>query len=74
MQAETSSHSIKIDHEFGSERDVSRITGRSTKTLQKDRLFGRGFPFFRFGRMVLYDLNEVREIVRSGRVEVKGEH
>jgi len=54
--------------EFGNEADVERITGRKKKTLQKDRLFGKGFPFYRVGRQVLYDLNEVRSIIRAGRV------
>ena len=57
------------EREFGSEADVERITGRKRKTLQKDRLFGKGFPFYRVGRQVLYDLQEVRSIIRSGRVQ-----
>jgi hypothetical protein len=58
--------------EYGSEQDVEAITGRARRTLQKDRLFGRGFPFYRVHGQILYDLAEVREIVRSGRVETKG--
>jgi len=54
--------------EFGRDVDVERITGRRRRTLQKDRFFGRGFPFYRLNGQVLYDLNEVREIVRAGRV------
>ena len=56
--------------EFGSERVVSRITSRSVKTLQKDRQRGRGFPYYRFGRQILYDRNEVRAIIRASRVDV----
>ena len=57
--------------EFGSEADVEAITGRKRKTLQKDRLFGNGpFPFYRVGKSVVYDLNEVRQIVRAGRVPI----
>jgi hypothetical protein len=55
--------------EFGSERDVEVLTGRKTRTLQKDRYYGRGFPFYRVGRKVIYDLNEIRRIVRAGRVD-----
>ena len=29
---------------FGSEVMVEQITGRKRRTLQKDRLFGKGFP------------------------------
>jgi len=55
--------------EFGREADVERITGRKRRTLQKDRCIGRGFPFYRVGRSILYDLDEVRALVRAGRVE-----
>lgn len=61
-----------VDREFGSEVDVERITRRKRKTLQKDRLLGRGFPFYRLSGQILYDLNEVRQIVRAGRVEGGG--
>jgi hypothetical protein len=57
------------NREFGTEADVERITGRKKRTLQKDRCNGRGFPFYRFGRSILYDLDEVRAVVRAGRVE-----
>ncbi|MDP8990717.1 MAG: hypothetical protein M3N41_11640 [Acidobacteriota bacterium] len=57
------------EREFGSEADVERITGRKKRTLQKDRLFGKGFPFYRVGRQILYDLDEVRALVRAGRVD-----
>ena len=60
------------DKEFGTEADVERITGRKRRTLQKDRCQGRGFPFYRFGRQIRYDLREVRAVVRAGRVEVTG--
>lgn len=66
MKQENQSSKIR---EFGSEADVERITGRKRGTLQKDRLVGRGFPFYRVGRSVLYDLDEVRALVRAGRVE-----
>lgn len=68
MQKET--QPLNSDREFGTEADVERITGRKRKTLQKDRFFGKGFPFYRIGRKVVYDLGEVREIIRSGRVTV----
>jgi hypothetical protein len=57
-----------VKRRFGSERDVEWITGISTRTLQDDRRFGRDrFPSYRFGRMVLYDLEEVQEIIRRSR-------
>lgn len=70
--------SNNINREFGTEADVEQITGRKRRTLQKDRCFGRGFPFYRIGRKIVYDLNEVRELVRAARVDVsrrgKGPH
>jgi hypothetical protein len=64
MRAEIQSTNIQ----FGSERDVERLTGRKRQTLQKDRCLGRGFPFYRVGRKIVYDLDEVRRIIRAGRV------
>ena len=53
-------------HGFGSEADVEAITGISRRTLQKDRLLGRKrFPWYKSGRRVLYDLNEVEAIIRG---------
>ncbi|HXP87706.1 MAG TPA: hypothetical protein VN841_23440 [Bryobacteraceae bacterium] len=68
VRQETQSNNI--DRQFGSEADVERMTGRKRRTLQKDRCFGRGFPFYRFGRQIRYDLQEVRELILAGRVEV----
>jgi hypothetical protein len=50
---------------FGSEADVETITGISRRTLQKNRLLGRGFKFYKFGRKVLYDLDEVDQTIRA---------
>ena len=50
---------------FGSEADVEAITGISRRTLQKHRLLGRGFNFYRYGRRVLYDLDEVEQQIRT---------
>ena len=55
---------------FGSERVVSEITGRGVRTLQKDRIYHRGFPYYRLGRQVLYDLDEIIGILEKSRVEV----
>lgn len=54
---------------FGSELVVEQLTGRKRRTLQKDRLFGKGFPFYKVCGQVLYDLDEVESRIRAGRVE-----
>jgi len=56
---------------FGSELDIEAITGISRRTLQKNRLFETGFPFYRVGRRVLYDLDEVDAAIRGQRVEAR---
>ena len=51
---------------FGSEIEVEVITGISRRTLQKDRLLGnKRFPWYKSGRRVLYDLDEVEAIIRN---------
>jgi hypothetical protein len=72
VKSEIQSSNTIVGREFGSEADVERITGRKKRTLQKDRLFGRGLPYCRLNGQILYDLNEVRAIVRAGRVDVGG--
>lgn len=69
MARETESNQNITEREFGTDADVERLTGRKRRTLQKDRFFGRGFPYYRVSGQVLYDLNEVREIARAGRVD-----
>ena len=45
--------------------DVSRLTGRARKTLQKDRLRGgnESIPFIRLGRLVRYRLSDVQRFI-----------
>ena len=57
---------------FGSESEVCRLTGIARATLQKHRILGRGFPFYRVGSRILYDLDEVESIIRRARVGCGG--
>ena len=51
---------------FGSECDVEAITGFSARTLQKDRLLRRQrFPWYKCGGKILYDLDEIEEIIKA---------
>ena len=59
-----------IQRRYASEIEVERLTGIKRRTLQKHRVFGRGFPFYRVGGRVLYDLREVEQVIEAGRVEV----
>jgi predicted DNA-binding transcriptional regulator AlpA len=50
---------------FGGEIEVEALTGISRRTLQKDRFLNRyRFPWYKVGRKVLYDLDEVEAIIR----------
>jgi len=57
-----------VQKRFVSERIVSDLTGRSVRTLQKDRLLGRGpFPHYKVSRQVVYDLSECLSIIEASR-------
>jgi predicted DNA-binding transcriptional regulator AlpA len=54
-----------VRRRFGGEIEVEALTGISRRTLQKDRLLDRHrFPWYKVGRKVLYDLDEVEAIIR----------
>ena len=57
-----------VRRRYGTEADVEILTGRPRRTLQKHRLLGIGLPFYRLGRRVLYDLDEVEQIIRASRI------
>jgi len=55
-----------VRRRFGGEIEVEALTGISRRTLQKDRLLNRHrFPWYKVGRKVLYDLDEVEAIILS---------
>lgn len=57
-----------IRRRFGRESDVARLTGISIKTLQRHRLLGCGFPFYRFnGKAILYDMAEIEQVILASR-------
>jgi hypothetical protein len=41
--------------------------GKSEKTLANDRAAGRGFPYYKSGRTVLYDMDECDALVLATR-------
>jgi len=55
----------QIQRRFVTEIDLETITGRSRRTWQKDRLFGRGAPFYRVGGSIYYDLSETLAWMKS---------
>ena len=53
------------------EQAVAEITGRALPTLRKDRLHGRGIPYYKISRQVRYSLSDVEAFMESCRVQVK---
>jgi hypothetical protein len=53
---------------FITEKEVSNLWGRAVQTLRNDRAQNKGLPFYRFGRQVRYELNEILSIMVAHRV------
>lgn len=51
-----------------SEKDVAALTGISVSTLQKDRFYERGIPYFKIGRSVRYALSDVESFMAAKRI------
>jgi hypothetical protein len=57
-----------VRRRYGSEKEVEEYTGISARTLQSDRRRrDERFPSYRAGRRVLYDLNEIEQIIQRSR-------
>lgn len=54
-----SSNSPRSSEVFLTENELSARQNRSVKTLQAERLTGRGVPFVKFGRSVRYRLSDI---------------
>lgn len=62
-----------VEKRYGTEADVEAMTGLSRRTLQKDRTLGIDrFPYYKIGRKVLYDLDEVDALIRKTRTVGSG--
>ncbi len=46
-----------------SDKQLSRIIGRSLPTLRNDRALGTGIPFVRFGRQIKYRVSDVEAFI-----------
>lgn len=51
--------------ELLNEHEVARITGRSVRTLQADRVHGDGIPFCKLGRLVRYRRQDVEAYIAA---------
>ena len=54
--------------QFITEKGVSAITGRAPQTLRNDRSKGRGFPFYKIGKSIKYDEQEIIAIMEKNKV------
>jgi hypothetical protein len=54
--------------DFLTEAQLANILGRSPSTLQKDRCYGRGVPFVKFGGMVRYRFGDLLDYIAAHRV------
>ena len=55
--------------QYVNEAEVSEITGISKSHLQNLRWQGKGFPYYKISKKVLYKLSEVIDYMEEHRVE-----
>ena len=53
------------------ETEVSALTRRAVQTLRNDRHYGRGIPYIKNGRSVLYRLDDVERYMNSRRISTR---
>ncbi len=58
----------KINRKFVGECEVAEVLNGSKYTLRNDRSQNRGLPYYRCGRRILYDLDEVLEYIEMRKV------
>ena len=52
---------------FLCEKEIQIIYGLNYRTLQRDRIHGRGIPYHKVGRRVLYRVSDIEEFLASCR-------
>jgi hypothetical protein len=50
------------------EQETSEISRKAVQTLRNDRHYGRGIPYIKNGRSVLYRLDDVLDYLNSRRI------
>lgn len=73
LQAAAQPMILATTRRFVSERVASLASGLAIRTMQKHRQTGAGFPYYKVGRQVLYDLDEIEAIIAASRVGTKDE-
>lgn len=55
--------------EMLNEAQVSKYLNRSIASLQADRFYGRGVPYYKIGAQVRYKFSDVAKFLRQCRIE-----
>jgi hypothetical protein len=57
-----------METKYLTEKDVARITRKAVQSLRNERSEGRGIPFIRFGRKILYNKQDVIQHLEARKV------
>ena len=53
------------------EKEVSSITDRAVQSLRNDRCLGRGLPYYKLGRKVVYSIKDIFEYMEAHRISTR---
>lgn len=56
---------------FITEKEVSKITNRALPTLRNDRHHNRGIPFYKIGKSVRYELQDVLDYMQDRKIKTE---
>lgn len=56
-------------NQYLSEKQVKEITGIALSTLRNHRFLGKGIPYSRYGRKILYERGDVIEYIEDHKVK-----
>lgn len=51
------------------EKQTASMVNLSTSTLQKNRHFGKGLPYVKFGRAIRYQLSAIRAFIAEHQIQ-----
>ena len=57
--------------QYLTEAEVTKITGRALSTLRNDRFNARGIPYYKIGRSVRYNLDEVVSFMEDHKIKTQ---
>ena len=53
------------------EKKLAEITSRSLQTLRNERCRGRGVPYYKIGRSVRYNIEDVEEYLSHRKIQTQ---